>query len=107
MLLGSLARAVHAVARGGKSLIGKALGLLRRDEVMLAVRLVPVPVIDKIVLLVRALDQRNLSGQEKMAEALVKLEALLETSGIRYKESDLRFLIELALKLKDRKARIV
>ena len=89
--------------------IGKsALWLFRREEILFASSLIPIPALDKIVLLVKSLDRRNVPGELKMMEAMIKVLPILDEYGIDLKkESDIRFISELALKVMEKKARVV
>ena len=61
---------LKVIGRGFKWLGGKILWVVRRDEVLLIARFVPLPAFDEILLLVRAIDKKGKSGPEKMLEAL-------------------------------------
>lgn len=100
------------VAGGFKWLGKKTLWVIRRKETLFAVSLaadhLPIPAIDKIVLLVRSLDRKNVPGIEKMAEALVKIQPILEEYGIKIKkESDVKYLIDTAVRIMRKQARII
>lgn len=90
----------------------KMLWVLRRNETLLAVSLaadaLPIPALDKIVLLVRSLDRKNIPGEQKMAEALEKILPILAEYGVDVKdESQLRLLIEIAVAIMKKRARVV
>ncbi len=100
------------IAGGFKWLGSKILWVIKRDETMLAISLasstLPIPALDKIVLLVRSLDRKNTSGSEKMAEALVKVLPILEAFGLEVAdESQLRLIIEIAVAVMKKRARII
>jgi len=88
----------------------RTLWVIRRNEtvfaISLAAELLPIPALDRIFLLVKALDKKDMSGAEKMAEALVRIQLILEAYGIHIeKESELRFIIELVIKILNKQAR--
>lgn len=100
------------IGGGFKWLGGKLLGVLRRGETLFAIKLaadlLPIPALDKIVYLVWKLDGSTRSGKEKMVVALEEVIPILEEYGIVVeKESELRFIIELALKIMEGKARAI
>ena len=90
----------------------KILWVIRRNETILAVQLatkfLPIPALDKIVMLVRGLDRPGVPGDAKMAEALESLMPILAEYDVEIdEESDLRFIIELAVKIMKERARII
>jgi hypothetical protein len=89
---------------GAFKFIGNKLRWLAgRNELLIAVSFLPVPALDKIIILVRSLDRQNLSGAQKMEKALEKVIPILREFGIEG-EADARFAIELALRILKRKA---
>jgi len=100
------------IGSGFKWLGINILRLIRRDEVLIAAKLaagiLPIPAFYEIVTLVRMLDQKDLSGLDKMAHALEEILPILEKYDITLdEESDLRFLIELAVHVMKGKARLI
>ena len=100
------------IGAGFKWLGKKALWLFKRNEVLLAVQLaidiIPIPALDKIILLIRSIDDSAKPGIEKMAIALEEIWPILEEYDIKIgDESDLRFLIELAVKIMKGRARVI
>lgn len=90
----------------------KTFWVIRRNETLIAVSLaadvLPIPALDKIILLVRSLDRKNVTGAEKMSEALEKIQPILAEYGVNMAdESDLRFVIELAVKILKKRGRII
>lgn len=103
---------LRKVGNGFKWLGKKVLWVLRRNEVLFAISLaddfLPIPAFEKIVLLVKAIDKKDKTGTEKMLVALEKLPAVLAEFGIVIKEeSRLRLLIELAVQIMKRRARVI
>jgi hypothetical protein len=90
----------------------KLLGLIRKDETLLVVKLaakyVPIPALGAIVDLVRYIDKDDVPGYEKMGTAIEKILPILEEYDVEIEEeSDLRFIIELAVKIMKGKARAI
>jgi hypothetical protein len=103
---------LRKVGSGFKWLGKKALWVLRRNETLFAISLaddiLPIPALDKIVLLVRAIDHKNKSGEEKMAEALEKLPAILKEFGLDItSKSEAKLAIELAVAIMKKRARVI
>ena len=103
---------LRKIGDGFKWIGKKTLWLIRRNEVLIAVSLasgvIPVPALDKIILLVRSLDRKNVPGDQKMAEALERIIPILTEYGIDMDdESDVRFVIELAVKMMKKRARVI
>ena len=95
------------IGRGFKKVGKGALWVFKREEVLFASSLIPIPAFDKVVVLVRSLDRKNVPGEVKMLEALQKILPILKECGVDIKkESDIRFIIELALKVAEKKARV-
>lgn len=100
------------IGRGFKWLGNKALWVLKRNETLFAINLasdiLPIPALDKIILLVRSLDRKNIPGSEKMAECLEKLPAILKEFDLDIKdESEARLIIEIALAILNKRARVI
>jgi hypothetical protein len=98
---------------GGFKWLGKnILRLIRRDETLIVAKLaagvLPIPAFSEIVSLVKMLDSKDLSGIDKMANAIEDILPILEKYDITIEEeSDLRFIIELAVKIMKGKARVI
>jgi hypothetical protein len=100
------------VAGGFRWIGSKILWVLKRNETLFAISLaddiLPIPALDKIVLLVRALDRKSMSSEEKMAEALEKLPDILKEYGLDIKsKSEAKLAIELAVAIMKKRARVV
>lgn len=100
------------IGSGFKWIGKKLLGLIRRDEVLLAIKLAasyaPIPALSEIVDLIRYIDRDDIPGTAKMAKALEEILPILEKYGVEVDdESDLRGLIELAVMIMKGKARVV
>jgi len=99
---------------GGFKWLGRnILKLIRHDEALFAVKFIAkrVPIlsaIDDVVALVRYIDREDKSGPDKFATALASIEPILNEYGIEIEdESDLKFMIELAVRIMKGKARVV
>ena len=100
------------IGSGFKWIGKKLLGLIRRDEILIAVRLVagilPIPALYEIVKLVKFIDTTGKSGAEKFAWVLENLPDILEKYGVDIEDrSELNFIIELAVKVMKGKARVI
>jgi hypothetical protein len=101
------------IGGGFKWLGKKILGLIRSDEALFAVKFLAnrVPVlsaIDDVVALVRYIDGDDKSGPDKFATALASIEPILKEYGIEIEdESDIHFIIELAVKIMKGRARAI
>lgn len=95
----------RVIGRGFKWIGKKILWVVRRDEVLLIARFVPLPAFDEILLMVRAIDLKfsgRHRGTEKMLEALKLLPGILQAFGVDSKKIDnatLRFLVEVAVQV--------
>lgn len=95
----------RVIGRGFKWIGKKFLWVLRRDEVLLIARFVPLPAFDEILLMVRAIDVKFSGGHrgtEKMLEALKLLPGILNAFGLDHKKIDnatMRFIIEVAVQV--------
>lgn len=103
---------LRVVGRGFKWLGKKTLWIVKRNETLLAISLaknvIPIPALDKIVLLVRSLSKKNLTGVEKMAEALVKIQPILAAYEVEIdKESDVKYLIDTTLRILRKQIRVI
>jgi hypothetical protein len=90
----------------------RTLWVVRRNETLFAISLasdaLPIPALDKIILLVRSLDNKNKTGEEKMLEALIKIQPILEEFGVQInKESDVKYLIDTAVRIMRKQARVI
>ena len=98
------------IGRGFKWIGGKILWFVRRDEVLLIARFVPIPAFDKILLMVRAIDNNGKPGPEKMIEALMLLPGILKQFGLKPEDIDnarMRFIIEVAVQIMKGAAKVV
>lgn len=100
------------IAGGFKWLGSKILWVIRRDETVFALTMassmLPIPALDKIVLLVRGLDNKNIPGKEKMGIALEKVLPILEEYGLEVAdESQLRLIIEVAVAVMKKRGRMI
>ena len=97
------------IGRGFKWIGGKILWFVRRDEVLLIARFVPIPAFDEILTVVRAIDSRGKkSGPAKLIEAMALILPILAAYDIKLKdESTLRFIIETAIQVMKGTARVV
>ena len=96
------------IGRGFKWLGGKILWFVRRDEVLLIARFVPIPAFDSILTVVRAIDNKGKPGPAKMAEALILILPILKAYNVELKdEATLRFIIEVAVQVMKGAAKIV
>lgn len=100
------------VGNAFKWLGSKVLWVVKRNETLLAIRLaqgfVPIPALYLIVELVHKIDKEDRPGAEKMAIALEGLPAILHDFDIEIgEESEARLLIEIAVAIMKKKARII
>ena len=99
---------------GGFKWLGRnILKLIRRDEALFAVKFIAnripfLSAIDDVVALVRYIDQEDKSGPDKFAAALASIEPILKEYGVEIEdESDVHFIIELAVKIMKGRARVI
>lgn len=98
------------IGRGFKWLGGKFLWFVRRDEILLIARFVPIPAFNAILHMVRAIDNKGEPGPEKMIEALLMLPGILKLYNIDLKDIDnarMRFIIEVAIQVMKGAAKVV
>ena len=93
---------LKVIGRGFKWIGGKVLWFVRRDEVLLIARFVPIPAFNAILLMVRTIDNSGKPGPEKMIEALLMLPGILKAFNIKIEDINnarMRFIIEVAVQV--------
>ena len=100
------------IGSGFKWIGSKILWVLKRKETLIAVTLatdfLPIPALDKIVMLVRRLDDKAVSGSQKMVDALVGLPKILKEYGVDIEdEAQARLIIEIAVAIMKERARVL
>lgn len=100
------------VLGGFKWLGSKILWVLKRNETLIAVSLatdfLPIPALDKIVMLVRKIDNDAVPGAQKMVYALEGLPEILQQYGVDVEdEAQARLIIEIAVAIMKERARVI
>lgn len=103
---------LRKIGSGFKWLGGKILWVLKRNETLIAVSLatdfLPIPALDKIVSLVRKIDNKAVPGEQKMVDALEGLPAILREYGVDVEDqAQARLIIEIAVAIMKERARVV